>query len=62
MDDEPEDTLCRMVYENMMGSESDKEKDMQIGAALMGVYGSIISSGGEGQASINDIISDMQKG
>ena len=62
MDDEPEDVLCKMVYENMMGSESDKERDMQIGAALMGVYGSIISSGGEGQSDINDIISDMQKG
>ncbi len=62
MDGEPEDILCRMVYENMMATEVDKQKDMQIGAALMGVYGSIISSGGEGQADINEIISDMQRG
>lgn len=62
MDDEPEDALCRMVYENLMSSEVDKEKNMKIGAALMGVYGSMISAGGEGQADINDIIDDMRKG
>ena len=62
MNDEPEDILCRMAYENMMSSESSKQKEMQIGAALLGVYGSIVSAGGEGQSNINDIISDMQKG
>ena len=62
MTDEPNDVLCRMVYENLMSSESDRNKDMQISAALMGVYGSIISAGGEGQADINEIISGMNKG
>ena len=62
MDDQPDDILCRMTYENLMGSESDKQKEMQIGAALMGVYGSMISAGGEGHSDINEIIEDMQKG
>ena len=62
MDVEPEDALCRMVYENLMGSESNRQKEMQISAALMGVYGSMISAGGEGHADINEIMSDMQKG
>ena len=62
MDDEPTDVLCRMVYENLMGSESEKQKEMQIGTALMGVYGSIISAGGEGQSDINEIMTNMQKG
>ena len=62
MDAEPDDVLCRMVYENLMASESEKQKDMQINSALMGVYGSIISAGGEGQADINEILENMQKG
>ncbi len=62
MIDEPEDVLMKMSYENLMASESEKDKDMQISAALMGVYGSIASAGGEGQASINEILENMQKG
>ncbi len=62
MDDEPDDVLVRMVYENLMTSEVEKEKEMQISAALMGVYGSIASAGGEGQADINEILEKMQKG
>ena len=45
-----------------MASESEKKKDMQINSALVGVYGSIISAGGEGQADINEILENMQKG
>ncbi len=62
MDDEPGDVLVRMVYENLMTSEVEKEKEMQISAALMGVYGSIASAGGDGQADINEILEKMQKG
>ena len=62
MDEEPDDVLCRMVYENLMASDIEKKKDMQINSALVGVYGSIISSGGEGQADINEILESMQKG
>ncbi len=62
MDDEPDDVLVRMVYENLMTSQVEKEKEMQISAALMGVYGSIASAGGEGQADINEILEKMQKG
>ncbi len=62
MDDEPEDSLVRMAYENMMSTEIEKQKEMQIGSALLGVYGSIASAGGEGQADINEIIEGMQKG
>ncbi len=51
-----------MVYENLMANEADKQSEMQISAALMGVYGSIMSAGGEGQADINEILEKMQKG
>ena len=62
MSDEPEDALCRLAYERLMAGEQDKNTEMQISAALMGVYGSIVSAGGEGQSNINEILEDMQKG
>ena len=62
MSSPPTDTLERMVFESLMSSERTRAVDRQIGASLMGVYGNMLSAGGEGTSDINEILKEMRKG
>lgn len=62
MVDPPEHALERSVLEGLLAYRARRDKMMTINSSLLGVYGSLLASGGGDATDIDDLVREMSAG
>jgi len=62
MQEPPEHALERSVLEGLLAYRARRDRMMKINGSLLGVYGSLLASGGGDATDIDDLVREMSTG